>query len=278
MAAPLKVRRMQKASSDWITAQPRACRGVTCPEGIGRDLVRATAASKSRSVMSFQVQPAPRIRKAPMAQPTTIQPSNRFRPAGIGRGGQHHAPPAGQQQKPCADGPIRAAEPQVGARARRRERVDPVAAHRVGDLPLWRSVRVAHTLRLMSRPKIRLHVEHPLSEGQTVDLSREQANYLFGDAPGSGGGGGPVQRTRWRMARDGGRGRKAGRLPVGGGSDRAATGPAGPLAPVRADQEGAHRFHRGKGRGTGRGADHAGADRLHQCRAHPARPVAGPCG
>ncbi|MCU4651366.1 16S rRNA (uracil(1498)-N(3))-methyltransferase [Roseibacterium sp. SDUM158016] len=31
----------------------------------------------------------------------------------------------------------------------------------------------------MSRPKIRLHVEHPLSQGQTVDLSREQANYLF---------------------------------------------------------------------------------------------------
>jgi 16S rRNA (uracil1498-N3)-methyltransferase len=31
----------------------------------------------------------------------------------------------------------------------------------------------------MSRPKIRLHVEHPLSEGQTVDLSRDQANYLF---------------------------------------------------------------------------------------------------
>ena len=31
----------------------------------------------------------------------------------------------------------------------------------------------------MSRPKIRLHVEHPLSAGQTVDLSRDQANYLF---------------------------------------------------------------------------------------------------
>jgi 16S rRNA (uracil1498-N3)-methyltransferase len=31
----------------------------------------------------------------------------------------------------------------------------------------------------MSRPKIRLHVEHPLAPGQTVDLSREQANYLF---------------------------------------------------------------------------------------------------
>jgi 16S rRNA (uracil1498-N3)-methyltransferase len=31
----------------------------------------------------------------------------------------------------------------------------------------------------MSRPKIRLHVEHPLGEGQTVELSRDQANYLF---------------------------------------------------------------------------------------------------
>jgi len=29
------------------------------------------------------------------------------------------------------------------------------------------------------RPKIRLYVEHPLGPGQTVDLSREQANYLF---------------------------------------------------------------------------------------------------
>jgi 16S rRNA (uracil1498-N3)-methyltransferase len=30
----------------------------------------------------------------------------------------------------------------------------------------------------MSRPKIRLHVEHPLSQGQTVDLTRDQAHYL----------------------------------------------------------------------------------------------------
>lgn len=29
------------------------------------------------------------------------------------------------------------------------------------------------------RPKIRLYVEQPLGQGQTVDLSREQANYLF---------------------------------------------------------------------------------------------------
>ena len=31
----------------------------------------------------------------------------------------------------------------------------------------------------MSRPKIRLHVEHPLGAGQTLDLSRDKAHYLF---------------------------------------------------------------------------------------------------
>ncbi|MFW5641915.1 MAG: RNA methyltransferase PUA domain-containing protein, partial [Roseicyclus sp.] len=31
----------------------------------------------------------------------------------------------------------------------------------------------------MSRPRIRLHVDHPLAEGQRVELSRDQANYLF---------------------------------------------------------------------------------------------------
>lgn len=34
-------------------------------------------------------------------------------------------------------------------------------------------------LRLM-KAKIRLYVEHPLSDGQAVDLSRDQAHYLFG--------------------------------------------------------------------------------------------------
>jgi 16S rRNA (uracil1498-N3)-methyltransferase len=32
---------------------------------------------------------------------------------------------------------------------------------------------------MSDRPKIRLYVEHPLGPGQTVDLSRDQANYLF---------------------------------------------------------------------------------------------------
>ncbi len=32
---------------------------------------------------------------------------------------------------------------------------------------------------MLSRPKIRLHVDHPLGEAQSVPVSREQANYLF---------------------------------------------------------------------------------------------------
>ena len=38
---------------------------LTCPAGIGRERVRSTLASRSRSVISFQVQPAPRMTKAP---------------------------------------------------------------------------------------------------------------------------------------------------------------------------------------------------------------------
>ncbi len=48
---------------------------VTWPEGSGRERVRATAASMSWSVRSFQVQPAPRISMAPMPQASAIQAS-----------------------------------------------------------------------------------------------------------------------------------------------------------------------------------------------------------
>src|SRR6202047_2620235 len=47
------------------TRNASACGTLTCPAGIGRDRVRSTLASRSRSVMSFQVQPAPRMAKAP---------------------------------------------------------------------------------------------------------------------------------------------------------------------------------------------------------------------
>jgi len=76
MAMGGKVTRMPKETSDWITAQASACLVLTCPEGIGREAVRATEPSILRSVMSFQVQPAPRIRKAPMPQPAKIHRSN----------------------------------------------------------------------------------------------------------------------------------------------------------------------------------------------------------
>ena len=75
MAAVLKVSRIARATSAWASIQAAACVGETCPEGIGRERVRSTAASILRSVMSFQVQPAPRIRKAPSALATKIHRS-----------------------------------------------------------------------------------------------------------------------------------------------------------------------------------------------------------
>src|SRR5581483_7805891 len=50
----------------WTTRKTRPCVTLTWPDGIGRERVRSTFASRSRSVMSFQVQPAPRMAKAPM--------------------------------------------------------------------------------------------------------------------------------------------------------------------------------------------------------------------
>ena len=45
--------------------------------------------------------------------------------------------------------------------------------------------------------KVRLYVEHPLGQGQSVPLDRDQAHYLFGVmAPGRGGVCGAVQRAR----------------------------------------------------------------------------------
>ena len=52
------------------------------PLRTGLQRVRATAASNSRSVMSFQVQPAPRITAAPMVQPRKIHRSRQPNPAG----------------------------------------------------------------------------------------------------------------------------------------------------------------------------------------------------
>src|SRR3981189_23880 len=55
-----------RPTSACSTRNTTACGTLTCPAGIGRERVRSTNASRSRSVMSFQVQPAPRMANAPM--------------------------------------------------------------------------------------------------------------------------------------------------------------------------------------------------------------------
>ena len=75
IAAALKLNRMQAASATCAPIQITADFTDTCPEGIGRDLVRSTAPSNLRSVISFHVQPAPRIKKAPSPHPTKIHKS-----------------------------------------------------------------------------------------------------------------------------------------------------------------------------------------------------------
>ena len=57
--------RMTEATSAWPTRKASASRAVTWPDGIGRERVRATFMSMSRSTMSLKVQPAPRINSAP---------------------------------------------------------------------------------------------------------------------------------------------------------------------------------------------------------------------
>jgi 16S rRNA (uracil1498-N3)-methyltransferase len=61
--------------------------------------------------------------------------------------------------------------------------VDPVVAYGICNLTVWRWGGVLHMYLLMDRTetaRIRLYVDHPLGEGQSVPLSREQAHYLFG--------------------------------------------------------------------------------------------------
>ena len=74
------------------TRKTSACDTLTWPAGIGRDRVRSTLASRSRSVMSFQVQPAPRITKAPMKNSTTTNANwltSRATPAASAADHQH---------------------------------------------------------------------------------------------------------------------------------------------------------------------------------------------
>ena len=96
--------------------------------------------------------------------------------------GKQQAPPAGNQQKPSANGPVRAGQSQVGPRAKWRIAVDPVSFDGVRNLSvlLWRILVAAHMFWPMTDVKIRLFVDHPLGAGQSLALDKAQSHYLFG--------------------------------------------------------------------------------------------------
>ena len=158
---------------------------VTWPDGIGRERVRSTLPSRSRSTMSFQVQPAPRIAKAPMKNSTTCQ---RFGPAVRRATGKPGRPPARHQQQPGADRPVERARAADRAAARR-------ARARSTQLPVESATRPAASLIAAS--------------GLPVSVSKVPAP-LFVTAVRA--------RPAWCRARRSGSGRSA-RGPRGGVAD-----------------------------------------------------------
>ncbi len=113
MVKPLNVISTAKPTSACNTRKTAAETTLTWPEGIGRERVRSTLASRSRSTMSFQVQPAPRMAKAPMKNRHEVHEIGTR--AHGGDRGKRRRPPARQQQKPGADRPVKPREPQVRA-------------------------------------------------------------------------------------------------------------------------------------------------------------------
>ena len=75
MAKRLNWQSTSSPTSACNTRNTKAAGTLTCPDGIGRDRVRSTRASMSRSTRSFQVQPAPRMTMAPISNSTICQGS-----------------------------------------------------------------------------------------------------------------------------------------------------------------------------------------------------------
>src|SRR5438874_952431 len=73
MAKRLNCTSTKRPTSACSTRKTTAAVTLTCPEGIGRERVRSTRPSMSRSTRSFQVQPAPRITMAPINSSTMCQ-------------------------------------------------------------------------------------------------------------------------------------------------------------------------------------------------------------
>ena len=204
-----KLRRIAKATSACATIQAAACRGVTCPDGSGRERVRATRASMSRSVRSFQVQPAPRIRTAPSAQPSgDPEVVGRSGPPGSGRGGEQEPPPAGDEQEPGADRPVGARQPQVGPRqAAARSRSTQLPRTASATLPSRRPlalVCVASWGEVWQKPRRRSGFlsTPPSAPAPRCMLAPDQAHYLFNVMRAAHGAEvARLQRPRRRVAR-----------------------------------------------------------------------------
>jgi hypothetical protein len=136
-----------------------------------------------------------------MAQPTNDPEIASAQPVCGGGQGTPHQQGISKSQVPMG----RSARPAAGRAGRRRERVDPVAAVASATCRgRWRlRSRVAHTLIASCRAQDPALCRPSPSEGQTVDLSREQAHYLFAVMrlrPGRCGG--AVQRARRGVAGD----------------------------------------------------------------------------
>ena len=67
-----------------------AWRGVTWPDGSGRLRVRSTRPSRSRSIRSFQAEPAPRMTIAPIQNSTRWTGSGKGRPEAIAASAADH--------------------------------------------------------------------------------------------------------------------------------------------------------------------------------------------
>jgi len=137
----------------------QAWRSEIAPLAIGRPRVRATRESKSRSTMSFKVQPAPRMAMAPMPN------SAISRQSGIPVRATRF-PTSWEQQQPGADRPIESREAQIGPPARRSIAVDPIAA-RMSVMPHLARPRAAAEVwqyrRMGYEPVIRLYVDASLA-------------------------------------------------------------------------------------------------------------------
>src|SRR3954447_25184276 len=96
---------------------------------MGRERVRAARVSRSRSTMSFQVQPAPRMAKAPTKNRMRCQRLT-WLPAWMAASPTDHQ--HGISRKPGPDRAVETSQLQIRARPRGGEAVDPVSS-RIGD-------------------------------------------------------------------------------------------------------------------------------------------------